>query len=279
MNNSTAINEEYKKKQHERMKSLVVGAKDTVGCRIIHIYVKTDDYIMYDYEDSKGNITMRVFIDTEIENDPKHIGLNYDRIKPELNKFQSVIDKAQDGRYAKSVAARALGLALNGSIEDASKILGDLITKINKEYIDVIKCKMTYLLSCVSWLILISIIGLILYLNRDRGFWVKQTSILPIFFCFVFAGYGGFISVTRKMNNLIMEKDLKYANYIAYGIERMIIANISGIVAFVLIKSGFVLSLIKDVKEPIYGLIAVSILSGFSENYVPDLLIKMETKK
>lgn len=269
---------EYKSKQRERMKTYVVGAKDSVGCVISHIYVKTDEYLIYDYDDANGKKIMRVFIDTETEDDPKDFGGHLAKVKPSFNKFKSVLYKTQNGEYAKSVAAQALSLALNGATGEAEAIISQLISDINSEHVAVVKCKMTFLLSCLVWIIVMSALGFILYLCREYQCFVKNSAILTIFYCFVFAGYGGFISVTRKMNNLIMEKDLNYKNYVAYAIERMVIANLSGIAAYVLIRSGIAFALVKEIKDPMYGFMAVSILSGFSENYIPDLLTKMESK-
>jgi hypothetical protein len=271
--------EQYKKEQRLRMKALKVGADDPAGCRISHVYAKGDEYLIYDYDDVKGKSIMRVFIDTEVEDDPKKIVSNWNRIKLKFNEFKGVVGKASNAEFAKSVASQAVSLALNGEHEDASRILDDLIKQIKKDHLDRIKCKLSYLLSCILWLVVMTVVGLIFYLYRDKTFQDRFMTAVTIFYCCLFAAYGGFISVTRKLNNLIVEIDLNHVNYIVYGIERMLIASLSGIVAYVLIKAGIIMALVNDAENPLYGYMAISLVAGFSENYVPDLLVKMEKKE
>ncbi len=131
----------------------------------------------------------------------------------------------------------------------------------------------------MSWLTITSIIGVFVYWLRDHTWLTGNTGIYYAFFCSLFAGFGGFISVTRKLLNLVIEKGVKFTVYILYGIERMIIANLSGVVAYVLIKSGIALSFVNEVSEPLYAYIAIAIVAGFSENYIPDILINIEKKE
>ena len=275
----TPEQEEYKRKQRERMSFYVVGGKDRAGGVITHIYVLGDEYIIYDYDNGDGRNILRVQVDTEIEEDPKDIVGNLDKIKKSYNEFKGVVHKADNQQFAKSVAAQAISLAFKGDFESAESIFEDVITKINKEYTDAIKCKLAYIVSCMTWLILTSVLGVLVYLFRTSEFIATNIELLNAFFCCLFAGFGGFISVTRKSNKLIIEKDVKFSVYIMYGIERMIIANLSGLVAYVLIKCGIAFSFVNELSNPLYGYMAFSIISGFSENYIPDLLVKMEKEQ
>jgi len=275
----TPEQEEYRRKQKDRMNSLIVGAKDSVGAMISHVYARGDEYIVYDYENEDGSKVFRVCLDTEIEDDPKNMLGNLNKIKQKYNEFKAVSRKADNQEFAKSVAAQAISLGITGEIVEANKIFDDIIGKINKEHKQTIRCKMAYLLACMSWLILTSMFGILVYWLRQSNFLSNNTEFINSYFCALFAGFGGFISVSHKLLKLVIEKDVSCSVYMLYGIERMIIANLSGIVAYVLIRCGIALSFMNDVSNPLYAYMTVSILSGFSETYIPDLLLKMGAKE
>lgn len=275
----TPEQKDYKRKQRERLNSYIVGQKDRVGDVITHIYVLGDEYVIYDYDNGDGRNILRVQLDTEIEEDPNNLCGNFDKIKKNFNEFKGVVHKADNQEFVKSVAAQAISLGIKGGLQSAELIFEDIITRINKEHSDSIKCKLAYLISCMTWLILTSVLGVLVYLFRTSEFITTNIGLLNAFFCCLFAGFGGFISVTRKLYKLIIEKDVKFSVYIIYGIERMIIANLSGLVAYVLIKCGIALSFVNDLSNPLYAYMAISIISGFSENYIPDLLVKIEKKQ
>jgi len=272
----TPEQEEYKKKQREKMHALVEGAKDPVGYTITHIYTREDEFVIYDAKTSEGRETFRVYIETEIEEDPKDLEGNYRKIRPKYIQLRGCLHKADNQRHAKGMAAVALAVAIKGETDRAESMIDEMIGQINKEYADTIRCKLAYLISCMSWLIITSLIGAIVYLNRKSELATANPDLLYAFFCCLFAGFGGFISVTRKLYQLQVEKDVRAITYIIYAIERMIIANLSGLVVYVIIKCGIVLSFVNELSHALFGYMALSIISGFSENYIPDLLIKIQ---
>lgn len=98
---------------------------------------------------------------------------------------------------------------------------------------------------------------------------------------FVIAGgsIGGFFSISLGINKIICEKDVANWLYILYGVERIIIATSASTIVYFAIQADLVFSITKKLPQPLIGFIFFAIVAGFSETFVPNLLIKIEKEK
>jgi len=63
-----------------------------------------------------------------------------------------------------------------------------------------------------------------------------------------------------------------------YAIERIFISIFASVIVYCAIRSNLAFGFVEKLPNPVVGYILFSIVAGFSETLVPNLLIKLESK-
>lgn len=80
------------------------------------------------------------------------------------------------------------------------------------------------------------------------------------------------------MRKTIFEKDVKWYLYVIYGVERVFVSIFGAVIVYFAIRANIVFGIANELSRPIIGYIVYSIVAGFSETLVPNLLLKLEAE-
>lgn len=96
----------------------------------------------------------------------------------------------------------------------------------------------------------------------------------------LFGATGGFMTLVYGLNNIDFYYDDSKFSYILTSLSRVVISMLSGMVLFIMIKSNIALGFLESVsdKNPFVYLVFAT-LAGFSEAFVPNILLGLEKSK
>lgn len=263
----------------DSLDKLVIGATDVNGNHIKRIFSRGDSYVIYEIETDISSDSLRVMINPD--NDPKFVSheTNYEEIKKEVNEIKAVLFKGKRENALKHLIAPAISKGIKGDTSGAKAMLNELKTRIENEYLDSFKKKIYY--SASSLLVVLILTALSYWTYCDWISWgTTDKSLTKLFLYSATAGsLGGYISLALKLRKIDIDSGLPISNVLFYGIERMIISVFNGILIVIIIRSDLLLSVINQSDNPQWGYLTFSIIAGFSENYIPDVLNKLEKDK
>jgi hypothetical protein len=262
----------YKTEQRERMKSYIVGSKDSSGNTISKVFSKGDEYIIYEIATKNLSDSIKVLIDTEIEDNKIPIE-NFSSVREKFTKIKGLLYKVVDDTSIKARIGHILTHAINGKPDEANNQFDDLIQEIESEYSNQSKHRINYLLTTLFLLLVSLSISALVYYNNLL---LDKQILRELIYISSFALIGGFISISRKLKSTIFQKDIKKQLYVYYAIERMTIACIAGLVLYFAMKSNLVFGIVQELEKPIFGYLVFAAVAGFSETLIPNILIKLE---
>jgi hypothetical protein len=231
------------------------------GQVITNVYAAKSGYIIYE-GDNSGDVTVHTN-DPELLKRCSQIGTETSIITEYLK------TKAEKKKYVDQIGL-AYAEVIENNIDAAKAICNKIIERI--ESFKANMGRFYYLLSCLSFVIFNIIFS---YLLKKTQF---IPEIIPLFYIVTFASIGGFLSVARNIRSIqINSMDFGWFQFM-YGTLRILISMFSGLIIFVLIKSE-ILSPQLSSHGNIYIAYFLAIVSGFSENFVPNLLAKVEKNK
>lgn len=277
--NSLSGDFEYKNEVKKRIAGLVVGAKDASGFVIKQIFTRSDEYVIYSIDSKDISSALRVYIDTFDEEDSKGLIKNFDDIREGLNHFRAVIAKAPNPDSCMHRAAHAISVAIRGDSETANKIMNQVIAEINKEYKDRVICKFWYLLGSIVFIGVLSVVSAVVFFARNTWFIKENIEFFHILYGATFAGYGGFISISLKLNDIQFDKGISAWQTMASAAQRILYSLLFGVFTYVVISSELILGFVTKSAIPLYGILAICFVAGFSEKFVPNILAKFEDNK
>jgi len=100
---------------------------------------------------------------------------------------------------------------------------------------------------------------------------------LRIWLSLLLASMGGFMSMSMGIKNISVDHRERYSANAFVGCLRIVIALISGTVAYLLVESKIVFAFLGDQTDG-YGFLVVPFMAGFVESFVPNVLKQMDTK-
>ena len=269
----------YATEQKIRMGKYKVGELDSVGYKIAKVFSRGDDFLIYEIDGATESESFRVIVDTVIDADPDGILKRYEEIKPSIDDFRSILYQGVHDKSIKHRAASAISTALRGDT-DRSKLLFQKITEeVRKEYENISFGRFNYLLSAFAALIIFCTIAGIAYANRQNVFLIANPQFKSIIYAAGFAALGGFFSVCINFKDIEFERALTWWRYEMYGLQRIVLASICGVISYLLVSSDILLSFITKSPNATLALMAVCVLSGFSEKLIPNALKRLESKE
>jgi hypothetical protein len=264
----------YKAEQRERMRTYVVGSKDSTGNTISKMFSKGDEYIIYEIETKYLSDSIKVLIDTEIEDNNVRVE-NYSSVREKFTKIKGLLYKVIDDTSIKARIGHILAHGINGKVDEANRQFDDLIVEIETEYANQSRHRINYLLTTLVILMGgLTITSVVYYYDL----FLEKAIIREVIYITSFAFIGGFISISRKLKSTVFQKDVQKRIYFFYAVERMTIAGVAGIVLFFAMKSNLAFGIIQELEYPIFGYVVFSAVAGFSETLIPNLLIRLEDK-
>lgn len=267
--------QEYKEKQKERIESYIVGSKDSTGNIITKIFSKGDEYLVYEIKTMELSDSIKVMIDTKIEDD--HVPIdNFSVVREKFTKLKGLLYKVVDDTSIKARIGHILSHAITTNPTQANSFFDNLIEEINREYASQSRHRINYLLTTVIIMSIGICISIIVYSN---SLYLNELLIRHFIFIATAASIGGFLSITRRLKQAVFEKDVKSYNYIFYATERMLIAIVAGIIVYFAIQSNLAFGIVKNLDKPIFGYLIFAVVAGFSETLIPNLLINLEKKE
>lgn len=253
-----------------------IGKTDRNGNLITKIFSRGDSFVVYEIESNIQSDSLRVIINPEDKKEFVQFENNYEQIKQEVNEIKAIIYKAKRENSLKHLIAPAISKGITGDIEGAKQMLKTLKKTIDNQYIKQFNDKILYLCSNLFFVFLLILISYLTYCGYISWCCEKNEIIKLFIYCITTASMGGFISLALKLKKIEIDFELPMTNIIFYGIERMVISILSGILLVVIIKSDLILSIINQSDNPFWGYMTFSAIAGFSENYIPDILSKIE---
>lgn len=229
---------------------------------IAQIFSSHRDFLIYRVK----NTSVVVFYYYDQGTDYKE---NISKIAHKVAKQKSFINDKFTRRKFNSRIALAFREALLGNDAVASDILDKVIEEAHPFKKNL--ANIFYLASCFNVVFILAIFAVL----QDIIFKIDYFN--PIIKVMLFSSMGGFISVSLSLKNLDLNYDFYNWSQGVYGSIRILTAIISGVIAFVLIKSGFVLSNLDQNND--YVFYSLAIVAGFSEKWIPNTLNKIGKDK
>lgn len=266
----------YKENHIKIMKQFVTNGIDTNGNKIVEIYIKADEYVIYEIQTKTSSNSLKVYIHTKEEENEEPI-IRYGQVRANFNKFKGLLYKVNDDVSYKGRVAHILSHAIaTNQIKEANNQFEDLFTEINTEYLNQFKRRLYYLITIlIITILLIGVSGCIYGFALLEGL----VQLKNIIFMATAGSIGGFISVSRRLKKTVFEKGVAMNHYIIYGIERVFISMFGAAIIYFAIYGNVIFGFVKEMDNPTVGFILFSFVAGFSETLIPNLLIKLEAEK
>ncbi|WP_320005685.1 hypothetical protein [Maridesulfovibrio sp.] len=246
--------------------TIVVEKKDPHGDKITHIYHVGKNIALYIAGENLKLYT-KSSDPVEKEQHAKLVAL-LTSIRAETEDFKSPYEK-----YQPIVASALLkGITVKG--HNTTKELKIILDKIKR--IKISKARIMYWLSiAVPFMVFFSVYC---YYEYDTLFNAPlEKNLVLAFKCALYGMLGGTISATFQIHNLNLDIESPQKSNIVLALSRVFLAAASGFASFFIINSG----LFGLLKTPvgICGYYSIAIIAGFSEKYIPNLLISWEKKQ
>lgn len=265
--------EAYKLKAIKHLERYVNGGKDLAGNTITYIYARADEYVIYGIQTKDKTSAIRVSTSPWTEEDKNKIEVNYVKIRAKYVEVKGHLYKAT-GKFMMGRIAQVLAHGIDGFIEEAEAQFDNIVEQINTDYKEQFKNRLRYLSTVLSVVVLLIALSILCY-NYD-WFNLKELNQTLIYVCTA-GSIGGFISVSRRIRQMVFEKEVGSFLYVFYGLERVFISILGSIVVYFIIRSNILLGFVNELGElAIYGILVFAFVAGFSETLIPNLLIKLE---
>lgn len=273
---ATPSKESYKRDQIERMKNYMIGNKDGMGYVISKIYARGDDYVVYLVEGADDITSLKVRVDTQIEDNVKPL-LDFHTVKDDFDKLKSTLYKLGADESYKQRAASAIATAIVGKTEESKKIFTSITQDAENDYKTKIYSRVLYLLGAGIIAMIFVISSIFIYFGRDTDFIIANSTFFNVIYCLMYSSLGGVLSVSLNAKKISSQKAISDWMYLIYGAERIVISLIAGVVVYSLIRSGLMFSGFISDDGNIFMLLMLSFVSGFSETLIPNSLSKIES--
>ncbi len=268
----TEEQKKYKEEQRRRMSNYKVGGKDLSGNTITKVFSFADEYMVYEIQTKELADSIKVLIDSELEDD-KQLGDRLNDIRANFSKLKGLLYKVNDDTSVKTRIAHIISHALNGKAEEANTQFNSLIVEINNEYSCQFNHRLRYLITILIFTFISISFSIYVYSNK---LFFDVWEVRQLIFIATAGSIGSFLSVSRRLKDTVFEKDVNKYLYIAYGAERVFISVFGAVVLYFAMRSNLIFGIVNELAKPIYGYIVFSVVAGFSETLVPNLLIKLE---
>lgn len=232
------------------------------GNIVANIYSQSDYFIVYSSIERKGIACEFTGGDDKFLNP----------IFPLITEINGLLNRLREPDVFNGMISTAYTQCILGHAENGIEILIKVRGLIDKKIIA--HQKINYLFFSIVIIIFNTLLSLILYYSSFlQNFAVFEEYYLVA----TFGSYGGFMSIMNKMNKLNFkgEDDNRLLFYMAFS--RALLSMLSAIIVYILLRSNLILGVL-EIESNVYIFYIFSIMAGFSESFVPDLLTNIQTK-
>lgn len=259
----------------ETIKKINVGELDPGGNLIIAVHAKHNEYAIYEIESNDINNKLKVLIEGHSDDSEKKITRRFSSVKQKYIQATGMLSNTPNYGMLKRRIAHTLSTCLDDDNKGPQEF-DALIEIIQKEHEKLVVNRIYYLAPAVVLTILAFCISLfkidIFKLNQAT---ITQFEIGVCFFVAVLTGAS--ISILVNATKLNFEEYSSGGYYLTLGIERIFLAILAGITAFICIQAGI---LFPDfTKNSIWGMLVALTIAGFSESFIPSFLTKIKSEK
>lgn len=266
----------YKEEQQKRLASFIAGKRDHNGYEIVSILSRSDNWVIYEIKTTNIVESLRVNIDTVIEDDPQKIIEKFHQIRASFIKFKNMLYMVNDYASYRASAAQIISHGLSGFPDEANLQFDELIKEISENYIRQFHNRLVYMVTALGFTIINISVSLLAY---STHYFRDLKQIETLIYVGTGASIGGFISINRKLKQMVFEKGVQSRWFVLYALERVFISIFAGIVVYYAIKSNLIFGQVAKLSPPTPGYILFAAVAGFSETLIPNLLIKLEEKQ
>lgn len=265
-----------KTKQTDAIKAIKVGKTDECDNTITDVLATGVEYAIYEIDTADINRRLRVFIDAESDEREQEVVEYYIQVKQLYIKAKGLLYRTSNFGMMKNRVAHTLATALAGHPAEAAKQFEALIEEIDKEYKDAFNSRLLYVLPGYTLLtILLIYLAFVVCDGVDTPF----STITNWLIIAVAAIIGGNFSMTLNMKNMTFDREINNLIYAAYGMERISIALLAGIICTFGIRAEFIFKNVSSGKpDDVWSTLFIVSMAAFSEKMVPNI-IQSKSKK
>lgn len=258
-----------KKEPTEKIQSIKKGAIDQSANKIVNVLASGNEYSIYEIETDIPENRLRVLIDGFDEASENILIEKFNYVKQNYITAKSLLYRSSNYNLMKNRVAHSLATIFTSNIQDPNKIFTDLIEEIRKEYKTILWRKTVFLLPCYLFLL---ILGVNFLINSYHSNYLGSEIITNLLKFITATCIGAVFSITSTSNKIRFEVEPNTLYYILIGVERLILAILSGIILFIAIRTKILFS--ETINTNIYLTLFLGFISGFSETFIPNLLNK-----
>jgi hypothetical protein len=267
--------EAYQREQKQALTSIRVGEICPSGCKVVKIFARGDEYVIYEIESTNPVESIRVYIHTKVEDNEQPVE-NFNKAKDAFDRIKSIIFKYSADSSYKQRAASALVLAIRGNVEEATKIFTKIEIDARTDFSQRVLGRLYYLLGAFVLCVVACSLSTYAYIYRQDPFLTDNRILLQFSYATAYASIGGFFSVSLKAKDVWAQQAIQNWMYSLYGAERLVISVIAGIITFTAIKAGIVFAFVESSQAGPFIVLSLCFLSGFSESLIPNYMGRLE---
>ena len=246
------------------VEQLRIGDKDDSGENISGVYYKTEEWIVYSTSTSP----------VKWASSNPAITKSLADLVPDLSELALRADAGfRNNKGVRGEIARAVVLHGMGNAEGAKNTLKAIERRFTR--ITTLSGRLQYAAGSFMVVLALAIaLAILLLVASNSG----QKEFMSLFLTAVCGSLGGFLSVMLNLNKLTIDRDAPARLNIILGMSRILIAVIGAILVYLLVKANIVLGTIAQSTSP-FAILAIGVVSGFSETLIPNLLRQVETQQ
>ncbi len=242
--------------------TIVEGKPDPLNRLVTKVYYSDKEYAIYDVSNSKA----LCHITENVKNDASEISFEVDEI---IRKLSSEMIQQYKHRFAKAYRE-----CFEGKPDIAKNILKSVEVSFIEEREKSLNFKYTYIITTCFILIVNFIVSVFVL---DFNLKLTET-IKDLYYVATFGSLGGLISISIAVKNFNVDFYAKIYLYFLDAFFRIFVSMASAIAIFFIIKGNVILGFINGIEYTSEIVFIFSIISGFSERFVPKLFGLIEDK-
>lgn len=249
------------------------GGTDANGNRIVKIFARGDEYVIYEIKSKDLVETVKIYIENTTENDDSGIIKRYNLIRIKFVEIKGLLYKVIDKSTIKTVISQILAHGITEKPDEANTQFDTLKIQINRDYSEQFTNRLKLLFSSLFLSLLIITLAALTYYYK---WFSAHNYIKDLIFVSAAGSIGGFFSLSVGLKKIVCEKEVSSFLYVVYGLERIIISIFASTIIYFAIKAELIFGTYNKAANPLVGYIVLSFLAGFSETLVPNLMKKIE---
>jgi hypothetical protein len=260
----------------ERIQKIRIGETDSNGAKIVSVLATNNEFAIYEIEHPDVNSKLKILIDGLTDKSERRIQERFNAVKQKYIEAKGLLSRSANYGMMKQRIAHTLATCLNSETIDGNTEFSSLIATIREEHEKLVVNRCMYLIPCLFAVTLFFLVSLYLAAHKDGDShlwnisWQASTSLLS-------AGLGGGLSMLITAKSLNFEEFTSKNHYLIIGLERLLLSCMAGAVAFIAIKSEIAFPTFAQSNH--WSFMAVLVLSGFSESFIPSILGKIQSDK